>query len=320
MTSWAAHNSPQIKIRLGWYHELPQGTFTKKENTPPPTVVSAFYPTKTKKWNRSQYNEWIRNFLESVPCHLIFFTDKETSPFIEECRKNHEDRTAIILCEREEWVANKNFPPNFWENQWKIDTEQNIHCPDLYKIWYEKKEFVKIAIQLNPFQSQDFVWCDAGVMRYPEMRNMFKNFPVASRIPTDRILINNIWPFSKNDELPLIKTSLAEIPRAGSGKPRIGASIIAASARLWEEYDKIYESVLKRFLQAGLFIGKEQTIMAVMAIENKNKFSLLDAKPICNNGWFYPLWWLGANDRLFQLLTTKKEYERKRDLADLAKL
>jgi hypothetical protein len=149
---------------------------------------------------------------------------------------------------------------------------------------------------------------------------MFKQFPVASRIPTDRILINNVWPFSKNDEYPLIQTETVQIPRAGSGKPRISAGIIAAPVHLWEVYDELYESVLKRFLQAGLFIGKEQTLMAVMAFENKNIFSLLDAKPICNNPWFYSLWWLGANEKLFQLLNTKKEYNRKRNFEDLTRL
>jgi hypothetical protein len=302
MSSWRPGGAAVSAYRFGYHQKLPEGTF--KEKTLPATVVSAFYKMKSKH-SLNNYMEWIRRFLESTPCHLVFFTEEEFVPFIEECRKEYKEITRIVSLPRKDWVANTGFPEGFWEAQHGLDPESNIHSPELYKVWYEKKEFVKRAIELNPFGHEDFVWTDAGIFRDPQLAPLVsKRYPVASRIPTDRILILNNMPFtSSDDKIHTFGSVKIQFPR---DKPRIGAGVIAGSRQAWKRWDEQYNDAVKRYIQAGLFIGKEQTIMACIALENKSSVSLLDYRQEVPTSWFYLLIYLGASDKLYTYLRTSR--------------
>ena len=110
------------------------------------------------------------------------------------------DKTEIVVLPRDQWTMNKKYPETFWRKQFTMDPEKELHkSTDLYKVWHEKKEFVKRAIALNPFEHDDFIWMDAGCIRSENMASLLLNFPHASRIPTNRMLLLNIQPFSKQD-------------------------------------------------------------------------------------------------------------------------
>lgn len=304
-------NAPQKKIRLGWYQDKPEGFFQQKAL--PATVVSAFYTVGTKKYTKDEYFKWMRLFL-SLPFHLVFFTEEEHVEFIQNCRAGLGEKTRIVCLPREQWEANKK-PSGFWEAQYAKDEEKHLHHPDLYKIWYEKMYFVQKAIEQNPFQHSDFVWADAGILRYECLVPVLQGFPVSSRIPTNRMLLLNVWPFSNNDER--IQNGLKG---GGTGKPRLGGGILAASAPVWLKWNQLYENSLSRFIQAGLFVGKDQSIMINVALENKEFISLIDVRPICPVTWFYSLLWLGATPKLFGVLQNKKKTEFYKSWEEIANL
>jgi len=309
MSSWGSYVPPP---RLGYYQKLPLGTF--KETKEPSTVVSAYYDMKSK-YDPARYREWMRLFL-SLPFHLVFFTDAELVPFIEECRQGN-DRTRIIVVPREEWVANTAFNPGFWEKQHSIDVEKNIHSPELYKIWYEKKEFVKRAILLNPFNHSTFVWADAALIRNPEIYELVKDrFPVTERIPTDRMLLFNWWPYVRTDD------TYVEFPggiriKGPYAKPRVMAGVLAGTIDAWKRWDTLYDDCMQRFIAAGLFVGKEQNIMGVVAIEAKEAVSLLDLRKISPEPWFYLVLYLGVSDTLYKLFRSETSNKIKETYAGL---
>ena len=299
MSSWGSYTPPP---RLGYYQELPLGTFIKKEK--PATVVSAYYQLRTKKWTNNQYKVWIEQFL-SLPTFLVFFTSKDLEPWILSCRSKYLEKTVIIVLPEEEWTSTTNFLTNFWQEQHRLDPEKNLHSPELYKVWYEKKEFVKRAIELNPWNHTDFVWTDAGICREALLIPFLQHFPVADRIPTDRILMNNTSPFTRRDETQLI-----------SKKERIGAGIYAASIPIWNWFIKEYDIVLQKYITQNMFCGKEQDILSTLVLLNKEKISLLDVKSITINKWFYLFHYLGANARLFQIFRNPKLYKTTKTIQD----
>ena len=313
MSSWNAAG-PAAPPRLGYYQKLPAGTF--KATKEPSTVVSAYYDMKSK-YDPARYRGWIRLFLESTDCYMIFFTEATLAPFIEDCRKGKEDRTRVVILPREEWTANTAFPPGFWEKQHAIDVENNIHSPELYKVWYEKKEFVKRAIALNPFGHSTYVWADAGIIRNPEIRDLVaKNFPVTERIPTDRILVFNRWPYVLADEKDVVFPGNIRI-KPPYAKPRVMAGILAGSKEAWSRWDSLYDNCMQRFIGAGLFVGKEQNIMGVVAIESKDAVSLLDLRKICPEPWFYLLLYLGVSEPLYKLFRSETANKIKETYAGL---
>ena len=310
MTSWLSQG-PSKKIVLGYRQDLPEGKFITK--TKQATVVSAYYEMPSKH-SIEQYKIWIRIFLESIPCYLVFFTEEPYKEFIEDCRKDYKDKTTIIILNRSEWKAQK-FGEDLWNNQFIMDDEKIIHkSTDLYKIWYEKKEFVKRAIELNPYDHDDFVWTDAGFLgRKPEIIKLIKEYPNASRIPTNRILMLNYWPFTLKDNV-----ITNGIKGGGSGKPRIQGAIIGGNKDTWIRYDIIYDTMISKYNKYNLFIGKDQTIMSSITLEHNELISLLELKPICPEPWFYLGLWLGANEKLYSLFRSGKTNNIKKTYLEMS--
>ena len=309
MSSWISQG-PSRRIILGYRQAYPEGKFIEK--TKPATVVSAYYQMPSKH-SIEQYKIWIRSFLESISCYLVFFTDNTSKEFIEDCRKDYKDKTHIVILDRNSWKA-QTFGEEFWQKQFEKCEEKTIHkSPELLKVWYEKKEFVKRAIELNPFNHEDFVWTDAGFLaRRPEVINLIKDYPNANRIPTNRILMLNYWPFTLRDNI-----ELHGIIGGGSGKPRIQGAIIAAHKDIWYKYDTAYDLMIQKYIKADLYIGMDQSIMASIVLNHKELVSLLELKPISPEPWFYLGLWLGVNERLYKLFNSDKTNQLKKSYKQL---
>jgi hypothetical protein len=296
MSSW---HRPPIKIqkKLGYVQETPFGTFIKKDK--PATVVSAYYTMKSRT-DDDTYKQRMRLFLENIPCHLIFFTDESLVDFVKDCRKKFQDRTIVMPINRIDWVANIKFTDAFWKTQHEKNPEKDLHSTDLYKMWYEKKEFVLTAIELNPFEHDDFIWMDAGIIREDNIIPLIKdNFPVASRIPTDRILLLNVNPFLAEDE-EVKNNIMGDFTK----KDRIAAGIIAGCSDVWLKWSDIYDTTVERYIKADMFIGKEQSIMSTIVLENKNLVSLIKPPKNFSRKWFYSLIYIGVSENRFKVLNT----------------
>jgi hypothetical protein len=315
MTSWIHGTvSKKSTYRSGYFQETPEGVFMNK--TKEATVVSAFYEMPSK-YNLNTYKVWMRYFLTSTPCHLVFFCEDSMREFIEECRADYMDRTRIIILPREEWVANKRFSKSFWDKQFAMDPEKDVHrSSDLYKVWYEKKEFVKRAIELNPFEHDDFIWMDAGSVRSESFAQLLTNFPQASRIPTNRILLLNVQPFSKQDNLINNFEKNVTIQGLG-GRARIGGTVMAGSVRMWNQFSKVFDSVFDKYVSANLFVGKDQTILATLVLENRRLISLVEPKPLFGDPWFNLILYLGVNKKLFEMFNDASKSSVRKSYDDL---
>ena len=54
-----------------------------------------------------------------------------------------------------------------WEHQESLDPEQGIgHNRELYTVWSEKSNFLKIAVDNDYFNSSYFLWLDIGAVRH----------------------------------------------------------------------------------------------------------------------------------------------------------
>jgi hypothetical protein len=149
------------------------------------------------------------------------------------------------------------------------------------------------------------VWADAGILRNKELLELVKDrFPVTERIPTDRMLLFNWWPYVRSDD------TYVEFPggiriKAPYAKPRVMAGILAGTIDSWKRWDSLYDECMQRFIAAGLFVGKEQNIMGVVAIEAKEAVSLLDLRKISPEPWFYLVLYLGVSDALYKLFRSE---------------
>jgi len=240
------------------------------------TVVTAYYPFKSK-FSINHYMEWLQ-FWKTQPCNLVFFTSPEFVSLIESLRCNYTN-TKVIGLPFDELEAFQKYSKDFWIEQKTLDHEI-YHTYELYAIWYEKKEFVRKAIILNPFSTSKFVWCDAGICRDNTWIPIIKTFPASNKIPDNKFLVLRITDFEKHDDFLKINC--------------VGGGILAGSKECWIDFCDSYDKMIQKYNDKKKFIGKDQSIIASMIKEEPDKFQLVNRVEGFNDYmcWFSLLFYL----------------------------
>lgn len=235
------------------------------------TVVSAYYkiPSKTTHEN---YMNWITNFFK-IPFNLVFFSHGDELTQI----KKLTDRKNV-------YFIDKSFHSLFyqstdyrkiWKKHKRYDRE-DYHTQELYCIWHQKTKFVLESILYNPFNSDKFLWVDAGCFR--ENIDPFMNFPNYNLIPKDKMLFLSIEKFIEDD----YKT------RDFKYCNRLGGGIYGSSIDVWVKWDKIYTDTLQYFIDKKIFAGKDQHIINTIYLDHPELFEIY-YPPIHTtyDKWFY---------------------------------
>lgn len=248
------------------YFPYREGNFSVK--TKEATVVSAFYdiPSDTPFQQRK---EAFKLFLENCECQLVLFTSSDLADELAAARNGYEGRTSVVVLGTNEWVANTKFKPRLWQDQVKQNPDfRKSHVVEEFQYNYEKKEFVIKAIEMNPFESDDFVWVDPDSFLEKRLMAHFTLFPNADEIPTDRMLVLNLEPFRADD---FAVSSL-------KGKPRVNTLVLAGSANAWKEYAKVYDVVMAQKTRVFAFVGDDVAILSSTILHKSNLFCLV--KPV----------------------------------------
>ena len=231
-------------------------------------------------------------FWPNTRCPLIFFTDPQLVSIFQEAFQKRSGPTHVIGLPFKHLAAFTKLSSKIWVDTQRIDPEKEKHSPELYAIWYEKKEFVLRAIAANPFRSDHFVWCDAGICRFPEWITELQQFPQRNSIPQDdKMLVLRIAPFLEEDYPPDSDGIRGKFDHRVS----VGGGILAATIKGWVTWSRAYDAMLMRYYFANRFIGKDQNIMASMILERPDNVVLVDPPAVMNSiqRWFYLLFFLG---------------------------
>jgi hypothetical protein len=258
------------------------------------TVVSAYYPIPSK-YPPDQYLEWIRTFWPQMRCPLVMFTEPDLVGMLTEILGAREGAggTRVIGLPFSQLTAFTALDPAVWFRAWSEDPEKGVHSPQLYALWWEKKEFVRRVIEMNPFGSTKFIWCDAGIGRYPGWTSTLAGrFPFADRVPQEKMLLLEIRPFEQAD----FSTVDAWGVRGGDFTRRnsVGGGILAADIEGWRKWSAAVDSVFMKFLVSGRFVGKDQNIYASVALEFPDRVLSVSAGGGFDEiqKWFYLLFYL----------------------------
>lgn len=254
------------------------------------TIVSAFYDSSIKKHTSKEYKEWISYFLPNANSPMVIFTDENSFDIIYEARKNHENKTKIIVLPVHDFYTHK------YINHWKKDVNRDHeilngtqHSIELYMIWNEKPMFVKRAMDINPFRTEFFCWTDIGIVRKEEYSEYIKYFPkITDKINSHKVYMLNIQNLFDSYDF--------EFEDIASEKYRyknyIGAGVILGHINVMSVWIAKYYITLNEFVEKDLFAGKEQSIMACVYVKNKDIIELIQPKPSpFNDDWFYLLYY-----------------------------
>lgn len=226
------------------------------------TIISAYYKIKSKH-SYEEYLSWMTNFLTIQDCMVVFVQpDQEYT-----IRTLRPPAYPTIIIPRlvESFLVSTLVTSKEWEKQEKMDPEPNIgHNWELFSVWNEKINMMKIVADSNPFSSSYFVWLDIGAVRHEGYRHQL----MVRNIPKDKgVLMLTIDQFT-NDELKLVDgKSVVDFSRV-EYRDRIGAGTIGCDQESLNRYHRAYYNTLRTKMDKGWFIGKEQNILPTACLES----------------------------------------------------
>ena len=256
------------------------------------TIVTAFLKLEKNKYN-SNYIQWMSNLLKNLNKNLVIYTCPEYLEIIQDLRKDFPNKTKIILISFEDFLVYKYL--YYFKNDLERDHEKHIHNIYLYMIWNEKLNFIKKTIELNPFNSNYYCWCDIGYLRNPNYISLYmKDFPNIQKLTENKIYMLNIdYNFTENDFLNPFNENYRYISNIIGG-----GFIIGKKELILEMADIYYNKIIPYYINNDLFIGKDQTLYVSLYLSNPNLIKLIKGSndnyniPYCELKWFYFLKYL----------------------------
>ena len=236
------------------------------------TIVTAYYQIPSKA-SHETYLGWVTNFLKNIENNIIFFTSED---LIDTFKSIRTQNIVYEILPFTEFTAIKKYGNNFWQKHKIIDPE-TYHTPELGIIWYEKKEFVLRAIEKNHFNTEMFIWCDAGCMRsndlFPKINTFGKNLLIINK---DKLNIQIIQPVQNKSFY-----KYPDICMAGA--------IIIGNHNSWLEYKNRYDEMLQCYNNENICCISDQYV--TMSVFNKypELFNLIYPQKQYRDVWFFLL-------------------------------
>jgi hypothetical protein len=243
------------------------------------TIVTAYFQLSQSKHSHDKYTQWMQNML-CINNPMIIYCESDMVNTIMQFRSSQLENTRIIEIKFNEFYTFRYYS-HFLEHM-KMDTEWRVgHNILLYMIWNEKSHFLKRAIEMNPFQTDYFLWTDIGCFRIPNTK--YINWPNISHVPKDKVLLLSVNPFT-SDELSC--HTIENVPSFQFAN-RIGGTMFGGGKEILLKWHDIYYNTLEYFISINRFIGKDQSIMNTVYLLNREMCELINWKPGCHDIWFY---------------------------------
>ena len=240
--------------------------------------MTAYFNIPKSKANHETYVGWMKNML-AIQNRMVIFCDASSMELIRDLRKGNLYATIILETKFEEFHCYKYV--DIFRAQHAIDHEKNVHSVELYLIWNEKSHFLKRAAteiekMFREPQNDKFVWCDIGCFRKPNTR--FIQWPDAAKIPDDQMLLLEVEP--------LLEPNGQVLPDL-TKRNYIGGTIFAGSSNAILKWHDAYYEMLERLYAMGRFVGKDQTIMSSVYIEQPEICFCVKYPQGYYDRWFY---------------------------------
>lgn len=151
------------------------------------TAVSGFWITPKSKNDISKYLKWFENTLKINCPYIFFYSDDIIYNTVKQIRDSINYPTHFIKLNIEDFYVYK------YKDTIKSDW---IHCPsvELNLIWNQKVFLMQIAKNINIFNTDYFIWLDAGLCEYRETQPPINSFPDPNKLlslPKDKFIFTS---------------------------------------------------------------------------------------------------------------------------------
>lgn len=231
------------------------------------TIVTAYFKIPSKA-SHEFYMTHAARLLRTVRATIVFCTTPDLREDFQRIRGTLPIHFIIYDSVRDIEAFNK-FDPKFWEGQ-KLMDHNPSRSPELYAIWYNKKEFVKRAMEVA---GGPYIWCDVGCARTDAWLPWLGTFGNNTKVPSGRLMLQLLNP----------------LPHSGyirEGFVGVAGAIIAGDKDAWIQASAHYDIMMKEYAAERIPVCDDQHIWGSCAIRWPIDFILKFPEPSpCE--WFF---------------------------------
>lgn len=253
-----------------WKEELVK---EEKKSETSATIVTALYDLNREDWVGfkrpfQQYKDWMKGML-AFDSPMVIFVDPKDVEFVKECRINKLAITDIIPIPFSELDVNQKWgdkirkvmaSSEFLANQ-TVPTHPQITHPEYNILMHQKIQFVKRAIEVNKFNTEHFMWLDAGVFHMNNRTDLIGNKFPTKNLFNDKVNLICIEEPKDEDVVDLEKFY------KGHNVKIIGTSWGGHQNAILE-FEKVYTELLQESIDAGL-MDQDQSFLTVSYLRNR---------------------------------------------------
>jgi hypothetical protein len=251
------------------------------------TLVTALYNIDRKgKGDGRTFDEYLSWFSETlkVKSPMVIFVEEALEDFVKEHRKNLP--TKIITQSLEEvpyYHLNDSIRQILGDKQYKekIGVPSRIECKmSLYNvIIFSKFPWVKRVIEENPFQTEYFMWMDAGLSRFfgPHQVDINQLYPSEDAIESlldnkDSVLIQATMSFYPD----LVNAKEYTDEYFWDARSWVMAGLWGGGSEVLSKFCDLVDDVLQEKMIKRGVINNEQIAMAYVYKMNSDMFAVFE--------------------------------------------
>jgi hypothetical protein len=247
------------------------------------TVVTAFYPIKSK-FTKEKYFEWSSTFLR-LESPIVLFTDES---LVDIFRAQRGPRPIHIITMPFEELDTWKLYKDKWIQNHTIDPENSYHTPELYAIWAQKAFFVKQALELNPFKTEFFFWCDIGAFRNSMISETILNsFPTTQYFKNDKLLLQGFNTLNEREKMKKEDGIWGEALTSSWNKISLVGGLWGGSTKACLRWFELYKKTLEKYFEKGRFAGKDQAVMLSTYLEHPDIADIVECTIPDIDSWFF---------------------------------
>lgn len=251
------------------------------------TLVTALYDIDrgTKGDGRSfdEYLDWFAKTLKTKS-PMVIFVDESLKEFVENNRKGLP--TKVITQSLEEipyYELNNDIQKVLDDEEFKekVSFPSRVECKmSLYNVViFSKFPWVKRVIEENPFDTEYFMWMDAGLSRFFGPHDVNINMPYPSEAAQevllsckDTVLIQATMNFYTD----LVESEVCDESYFLDARSWVMAGLWGGGAEALSKFCDMVDDVLRNKMIKNNVINNEQIVMAYLYKNNDELFSVFE--------------------------------------------
>lgn len=254
----------------------------EKEMNPTVTMVTAFFDIGREQKGDGRkiadYLDWIRKTLQ-LNCQLYIVTEEKFRAFFEENRPaKYKDKTIIKVIQFSDSYYYKYLDQmraivRNPEYKSKIAYPNRVECvlPEYNVIQYSKFDYLRMAIDENPFGSEYFFWLDVGSSRFFQQIDVSRPFPSKAGIKIIQDSGDRLIAQARHD---LAEYSIDETRFIWTADNLMYGGMFGGKATLVLEMGKLLDKTfVEKMLDQGC-VNNEQLALALIWNNRRDMFAL----------------------------------------------